>query len=99
MPDDTPVTGFATYAAGQTLSTALLEKYFAAADKIVERLKAAAEKDPKDSSRERKALNELLDGLPGIAYPNRTRGSLQDLPHQDRFPRSGDGLAVQTPGA
>ncbi len=65
MPDDTPVTGFVTFAAAQTLSPALMEKYFAAADKIVERFKSASEPSVKKSDKDRVALDALLAGLPG----------------------------------
>lgn len=65
MPDDTPVTGFATFAAGQTLSAALMEKYFAAADKLIERLKVAAEPSAKKFDKDRAALDALFAGLPG----------------------------------
>ena len=65
IPDDTPVTGFANFAAGQTLSDALLEQYFNAASKLVERFKNAAEKDAKNPDKDRRALNALFDGLPG----------------------------------
>jgi cytochrome c553 len=60
MPDDTPVTGFATYAAGQTISAALMEKYFAAADKIVERFKTASEPGVKKSDKDRVAFDALF---------------------------------------
>ena len=64
MPDDTPVTGFATFAAGQTLSASLMEKYFAAADKIVDRFKAEAEPTAKKGSRDSNAFNALFSAHP-----------------------------------
>ncbi|MEI6231576.1 MAG: DUF1592 domain-containing protein [Planctomycetota bacterium] len=60
MPDDTPVTGYATFAAGQTMSAALMEKYFAAADKVVERFKAASDPAVKKSDKDRVALEALF---------------------------------------
>ena len=65
MPDDTPVTGFATFAAAQTLSPALMEKYFAAADKIVERFNTASLPTAKKGDKDRVALDALFAGLPG----------------------------------
>ncbi len=65
MPDDTPVTGYATYAAAQTLSPALMEKYFAAADKIVERFNTASLPAAKKGDKDRVALDTLFAGLPG----------------------------------
>ena len=60
MPDDTPVTGFATFAAAQTLSPALMEKYFAAADKIVEHFTAASDPAVKKSDKDRVAFDALF---------------------------------------
>ncbi len=43
MPDDTPVNGYDNLATALTMSPALTEKYFAAADKILERLLGPAD--------------------------------------------------------
>lgn len=59
IPDDTPLTGFTTFAAAQNLTPALTEKYFSAADKIIERFKLAA------NDKDRRALNALFEELPG----------------------------------
>jgi hypothetical protein len=38
IPDDVPVTGFDNLAGSLTLSPALMEKYFTAADRVLDRL-------------------------------------------------------------
>ena len=54
----------ATWSSSQEITTSLLEKYFAAADKVVERFKNA--QDPsKKNSKDAKALDKLFAGLPG----------------------------------
>jgi mono/diheme cytochrome c family protein len=73
MPDDTVGEGFDNLAAALNISDALTEKYFAAADLIIERLYALPANGPKPKP------GELPPLLARVADPKDARGSVDAL--------------------